>query len=140
MGRVIYRKAAPHPPRMLLRIVATAGTGALLGVAACSDGGSAPAPITGSLPALYVPDASDDGSHFNGVAPCTPCGDDGDDGGSVRVVTGSLANPPDGGYPSDDASLDAPDDASPDAEATDASDAGSFCHGVCIGTVINPDR
>ncbi len=32
---MIYRKLPPVPPRLLLRVVATAGAGALLGIAAC---------------------------------------------------------------------------------------------------------
>ena len=36
---MLYRKAAPNPPRLLLRIAATAGAGALLGAAACSSVG-----------------------------------------------------------------------------------------------------
>jgi hypothetical protein len=37
---MIYRKAPPQPGRLLLRVVAVAGAGAVLGVVACSSGSS----------------------------------------------------------------------------------------------------
>ena len=42
---MLYRKVPPSPPRLLLRIVATAGTSALLGAAACSSTSSGPIAI-----------------------------------------------------------------------------------------------
>jgi hypothetical protein len=36
---MLYRKSSPYPPRLLLRIVAAAGTGALVGACSSSSGG-----------------------------------------------------------------------------------------------------
>ena len=74
----LYRKSPPTPPKLLLRIVATAGASALLGVAACSD--------------------STSGFHGVGVVDATPPPDSGDDSTVGVGVVGSVAYLPDAGH------------------------------------------
>jgi hypothetical protein len=52
--KMIYRKAPPQPPKLLLRIVSAAGAGVLVGAAAC--GGVADSQIHGSV--VQTPDDS----------------------------------------------------------------------------------
>src|SRR5450432_1655432 len=67
---MLYRKAPPTPPRLLLRIVATAGAGALLGFTGCSSSSTVNGVVV-SPEAGYVPsDASDDASPPCGVVFC----------------------------------------------------------------------
>jgi hypothetical protein len=122
---MLYRKTAPTPPRLLLRIVATVGAGALLGVAACSSSTS-----SGSVPSAPT-DAADEadfvdsaGSIANPFLDATlPCG-----GGPC----GSVAHLPDAGDGGDlppdasDTGVDAPDDV-------------THCGGVC-GVIVRPDQ
>ena len=143
---MLYRKASPTPPRLLLRIVATAGAGALLGMTACSSSSSngvGPNPPT---------DAADEGVNLGvdgGVADLDAfmglvaypdatlaCG-----GGPC----GSVALPPDGGdagglVPDADAEA-SPVDASFDGADTgvDSPDAIAHCGGVC-GVIVHVDE
>jgi len=125
---MLYRKAPPGPPRLLLRIVATAGAGALLGFTGCSsdsgspvDSGSAVGPEGGLLPNV-ASDASDDS------APVVFSSS-----GGIMIRPDDDASPPDA-----EAGLDV---SSPDAfdgsgDATD--DATAPCH-PC-GVVVRPDQ
>jgi hypothetical protein len=142
---MLYRKAPPNPPRLLLRIVATAGAGALLAMTGCSSSSSeGSATITPS-------DASADDAMMLACGAGLVCGSlaapppDGGDSGDAGAtgpcgghVCGSIALPQDAG------DLDAADghvaDAGGDSEApTDASeDATGFCH-PC-GVVVAPDH
>jgi hypothetical protein len=129
---MLYRKAPATPPRLLLRIVATAGAGVLVGVAACSSSSDSAAP-----PGVVV----------------SPPGDDAGDAASspTTIMTGIMANPDatvgcgsepcgfvampqDGG----DAGAFAPD-AENDAGMTDAADDVVHCGGVC-GVIVRPDQ
>jgi hypothetical protein len=128
---MLYRKTPPSPPRLLLRIVATAGAGVLLGAAACSSSSQA----TSSMPT--GPEGGDDAESeastiVTGVLPSYPdataCG---------GHPCGSIVMPPgDAGEVSDH---DQPGDA--DDLATDATDAGNIAHcgGVC-GVIVHPDQ
>jgi hypothetical protein len=49
---MLYRKAPPQPPRLLLRVVAVAGSGTLLAAAACTMSTS-----SGSIGNPYNPDS-----------------------------------------------------------------------------------
>jgi hypothetical protein len=137
---MLYRKAPPTPPRLLLRIIATAGVGALVGTAGCS---SAAANGTTTLPPS---DASDDAPmmEVHGIVtnpdasdPCNgfPCG------GFVVDPDASLA--------CGDSRLcgavilreDAGDAMAPEDAAEDAApleDASGPCH-PC-GVVVRPDE
>ncbi len=75
---MIYRKAPPHPPRLLLRIAA-ARAGALLG-AACSSH-----PVEGSIG--YQPDSGEDGAPVGGGVVANP------EAGEPDVLNGSIAYP-----------------------------------------------
>ena len=137
---MLYRKAPPTPPRLLLRIVATAGAGALLGMTACSSSSS------------------------NGVGPSPPT-DAADEAefDASPIVTGLVANPPDatlacGGGPCGSVALppdggdagglvpDADAEASPVDASFDGSDASvdspdaiAHCGGVC-GVIVHVDE
>jgi hypothetical protein len=136
---MLYRKAPPNPPRLLLRIVATAGAGALLGMPACGG-------MTNIEGLTISPtDAGEDGESdaqpiFTGLLANSP-----DANSSVcgaNLVCGSVALLPDGG----DAGLDAPEDARAagdagdvrDAEGLDAADDVVTCGGVC-GVIVHID-
>jgi hypothetical protein len=142
---MLYRKAAPNPPRLLLRIVATAGAGALLGVAACSSSSS-----SGSTP-LLPGDAADQGDFdanqiMTGVLPENPdatlaCG-----GGPCGIMV--LPHPDGSAGSASDAGGDAPadgvDDATADADLSDGTtkdggEAGAslHCPPIC-GVVVHP--
>jgi hypothetical protein len=155
---MIYRKAPPQPPKLLLRIVSAAGAGVLVGAAAC--GGVADSQIHGSV--VQTPDDSGDsigdenawgassGHGCNsGVCPPFPGATSGT--GFVVGVTPNV--PPDAGDASDvdvvgidagirispdagDASVsDANDHDAPMVDAT--SDANGGCH--VLGICIRPD-
>jgi|SRR5580704_5453214 hypothetical protein len=81
---MIYRKQSPTPPRLLLRIVGTAGAGTLLGMAAC---GSNPN-IVGSTGGV---ETNDGGMSSDGASDSAP-----DTIVMGSVVTGSVACPADG--------------------------------------------
>jgi hypothetical protein len=130
---MLYRKAAPNPPRLLLRIAATAGAGALLGAAACSSVGEPHGlvPMPNGLVANPPTDAADQG-----------------DSTGTPITTGVLPNPnpgPCGGgpcgvmvRPPDDAGDVAPDSgAVSDAEI--APDDVAHCGGVC-GVIVHLDQ
>jgi hypothetical protein len=114
----IYRKAPPQPPRLLLRIVATAGAGALLSTAACSDSGSNH-PFNG-LVGMPSSGASS-GSATSGSSSGSTSGDSGaSSGGPVGVTTGfygSVTMPPDdAGHPPGVVVMPPPEDAGNDAD------------------------
>ena len=143
---MLYRKSPPTAPRLLLRIVATAGTGALLAMTACgssssSEGSAAITPSDGSADDAASSMCAD---HVCGFVAMPP--DDGGDAGDAR------ATGPCGGHlcgtialPQDASDLDGADghvaDAGGDSEApTDASeDATGPCHPVC-GVIVAPDH
>jgi hypothetical protein len=114
---MIYRKAPPTPTRLLLRVVAAAGAGALAATLGC--GGST------SVAAVGAPDDASDrdvgpiltGSIANADA-SLPCG---------TGFCGSVGHLPDAG------DAEAPTDASSDAH----DGAGGFC---CGSVVIRPDE
>ncbi len=144
---MLYRKAAPGPPRLLLRIVATAGAGALLGVAACSSSST-----SGSSPLVPSADAADNGDLdatpiLTGLLPnhpdatLLPCGAGGPcgaialphlDGGDEASADGS------------DAGADAGNDAASDAEISDTgvndlAEGGILVHcPPTCGVVVHP--
>jgi hypothetical protein len=135
---MLYRKAAPNPPRMLLRIVAS--TGALLCVTACES-----QQISGLsvLPSDAATDAEVDGDQFCcgstiGVPP-------GPDAGILSFPPGPdagiLSFPPDAGDAGD--SSDVPGDAESlgdtGAGSSDATDDVTHCGGFC-GVVVHPDE
>jgi hypothetical protein len=119
---MIYRKQSPTPPRMLLRIVGTAGAGTLLSVAACGSPspevvGSAPgsAPIVGGTSSDAAADSAsytvlggvvvnpsgsvacpDDGSVVLGCPVIHPA--DASDDATDHGITGIVACPPDASW------------------------------------------
>src|SRR5580692_4720732 len=119
---MVYRRASRRSPRLLLRIVATAGVGALFGSGACGSDNPQPQFLFygGSAPSSNEDAAADD----SGTPTChsmSMCG------------TGKL---PDDG---DDASVEGGDDGGNDgaADASDAADGG--CSMVCGSVVEFPD-
>jgi hypothetical protein len=116
---MLYRKAPAQPVRLLLRVIATAGVGALLGAAACSNSSSSGAvgPCGGGpCGTVGLPEDSGDrclneaGQFICGsVAEDAACGDD---GGRCGLM------------PAPDAAVEAGEDA-------------SGCN-PC-GTMVNPD-
>jgi hypothetical protein len=150
---MLYRKTPATPPRLLLRIMATAGTGALLGAAACGgvDSTSTGSPVS---PVRDVADAQptgDDGSITMGFVVGMPTGLlplVRDAGGDATLACGTgfcgsaVMPPADGG----DAGADASGADTSDAAAKDAADdaglladdGGSLhCPPVC-GVVVHP--
>jgi hypothetical protein len=146
---MLYRKAPPTPPRLLLRIVATAGAGALMGMAACSS--SSVNGLAADSPADAADDADllDASPVFTGLLanpdatlPCGggPCGsvalppDGGDAGGPVYDADagGPIYDADAGGSPAD-ASLDGSD------AGVDSPDAIAHCGGFC-GVVVHVDE
>ncbi len=145
---MLYRKAAPNPPRLLLRIVATAGAGALLGVAACSSSSA-----NGSSPIVPAADAADNGDLdanqiITGVLPShpdatvLPCGAGGVCGLMVLPHDGDVGDEASPGE--SDAGAEAGNDAAADAEIPDsgtheAPDGGIMLHcpPIC-GVVVHP--
>jgi hypothetical protein len=92
---MVYRKSPPRPPRLLLRVVAAAGAGALLGATACSSN----SPIEGSLPAVPN-DSGADHSAGGGVAPCADGGCGivvSPEGGDAEMVGGGVMVSPEAG-------------------------------------------
>ncbi len=146
---MLYRKVPPSPPRLLLRIVATAGTGALLGAAACSSTSSGSI-AGGSITNMPSDDASDASNAVMGFG-AYPCYED---ASACVDAAGPITNPDEGGpcngglcgavgmiMPGGDAG-DAGEpamDASSDGESLDATDDGTVhCGGVC-GVIIHID-
>ncbi len=141
---MLYRKASPTPPRLLLRIVATAGAGALLGMAACSSSSSngvGPSPPTDAADEAEF-DASS-GSVTNppdATLPCGggPCGSvalppDGGDAGGLVPDADAEASPVDASFDGSDASFDGSD------ASVDSPDAIAHCGGVC-GVIVHVDE
>jgi hypothetical protein len=142
---MLYRRSPLSPPKLLLRVIATAGVGTLLGVAACSS--SSATPDSQNLgpegSAGIVPsDASDEEVTVGCLGFCgiavqpDACGNPGcEPSGSVYV-------PPEAGEP-DDASPVTDADAGPatDAASDASTDDGSTgpCHPVC-GIIVHPDE
>jgi hypothetical protein len=138
---MIYRKSPPSPPRLLLRVVATAGAGALLGAVACSSSS-----FNGTVPSA---DASDDAAFeldavATGVLPGHPdatmlaCG-----GGACGIMAepddagADACTGPDCGVPG---VIDAGPKEADGASPGDASDAATGpCHPFC-GVVVRPDE
>jgi len=130
---MIYRKAPPQPTRLLLRIVAGAGAGALLGASACG-GDDSNHHVNG---VVVMPSSGDDSNHHvNGLVVMPSSGSTVGGG----VITGVTTGVPSGGSP--DAGKDAekpvspapPDDSG--AEAATVGGGVSPCH-PC-GVVIMP--
>jgi len=124
VSRMLYRKSSPSPPRLLLRIVATAGAGALVGGAACSS--SEPTGPCGGGPCgtvVLVPDSGLDAS--------TPEAQSADAAAEAEAgyLTGVV---PDGPGPS----VDGPSGSVP---AYDAGDSGEPEAGTVVGLVRKPD-
>jgi hypothetical protein len=105
---MIYRKASPQPTRLLLRIVAGAGAGALLGATACGgDDSSNHHILNGTLvmPSSGSSEGGADVSHPVGVVPFNEGGISGivimPVGGGIQpepedaghMLTGALALP-----------------------------------------------
>jgi hypothetical protein len=84
---MLYRKLPTSPPRLLLRIVVTAGTGALLGIAACGSDSSVGTVVSLGPDATDTPPTGDDGSAVTGIV--------------VGMPTGLLPNVPDAGDAAD---------------------------------------
>jgi hypothetical protein len=140
---MLYRRSPLRPPKLLLRAVATAGVGTLVGVAACSsstsNGSVANAPSDTS-------DASDQDAPFLGCEGVCGFVLDRD---ACTVENGcetlgvSPAIPRDAGEPHDAGPL-ADADAGPTTDATDGSggdgstEAGP-CNPVC-GIIVHPDE
>jgi hypothetical protein len=137
---MLYRKAPPTPPRLLLRIVATAGAGALLGMAACassSSNGVVPSP-----PSDAADEAELDATPIvtglvanppDATLPCGggPCGSvafpaDGGDAGGLVPATDAEASPLDASLDGSDANVESPD-------------AIAHCGGVC-GVIVHVDE
>jgi hypothetical protein len=133
---LIYRRTPPNPTKLLLRIVAGAGTGALVGMAACGS-----SEIMGSAVGSLHDDAgADDGA----VPQCLGlCGsgtepDAGDSGSTVDADEGGnpCANHVCGTIP-------APEDAGGDATPSDSGsgdaqqDDGGPCHGGVCGVIVH---
>jgi hypothetical protein len=105
---MIYRKHSPTPPRLLLRIVGTAGAGALLGAAACSSS-SAPPVVMGVVPNVETDGAASDAAPVvamtgsvaclpdatDGVVGCPDTSPDASADAHLQVVTGIVVSPSD---------------------------------------------
>jgi hypothetical protein len=107
---MLYRKSSPNPPRLLLRIVATAGASALLGATACGS-------TVGTVPDA----AADSGNDAQG-----PC-----DGGPCIVSMGVMPVPPDAG---EAGTVGGGVVVSPDS----GGDARGPCNGGPCGVVVMP--
>jgi hypothetical protein len=165
-GKMMYRKAPPQPPKLLLRIVSAAGAGVLVGAAAC--GGVADSQIYGSV--VQTPDDSghgvgssgssgdaggDESYHgelgssgapgCDGFCGVSPAPDDASEMDVVGIDAGILISP-DGG---DAGVSDATDKDAPIADAD--VDVTNGCHvlgicirpdasHVCLGVCIAPDQ
>jgi hypothetical protein len=142
---MLYRRSPITPPKLLLRIVAGAGVGTLVGVAACSSSGAhGLAPTTPSETA----DASDNDAPFLGCEGVCGFVLDQDactvENGCEPV--GSLRVPPEAGEPDGDADAGPATDAASDAASDASSGDGSTgpCNPVCgiivTGLVVHPDE
>lgn len=134
---MLYRKSSPNPPRLLLRIVASAGAGALVSAAACSS--SEPSGPCGGGPCgtvVLVPDS--------GVDPGPPDAQSADVAAEAEPgrgpcgggPCGSVAIPPDagdGGEPEAATVVGGGLFPKPDAEAE-----GGPCGGGPCGVIIMP--
>ncbi len=147
---MIYRKAPPQPPRLLLRIVVGAGASVLLGATACgSDNGPGP---EGHGSVTNVPSSgSDVGGGFHGSVVMPDA--DGGDAASQMMTTGVAPGMPQGpeGDASEEASMTVGGGVSPChpcgtvplPEGDSGSDAAAahaipFDDGGFLGIVISP--
>jgi hypothetical protein len=149
---MIYRKSPRTPPRLLLRIVATAGVGALVAGAACSG--------REATQGLMVDPGGDDAScdAFGTCSPYQPSGTSASSSGPMSYAGGVTVSSSGGFYPEppsdasfSDTMYESNDGQVSDASgATDASDAavdatdaasddGSDCHLICGSVVVPPD-
>jgi hypothetical protein len=138
---MLYRKLPTSPPRLLLRIVVTAGTGALLGVAACGSDSSVGTTVSPGPDATDAPSTGDDGSTLMGVMVGMPTGvlpDFPDAGGDAEdaavgmpmgVILGLVPRGDAGG---DAATSPGNDAGAPDGAINDAADEEGFCCGVVV--------
>jgi hypothetical protein len=95
---MLYRKSSPNPPRLLLRIVATAGAGALVGAAACSS--SEPSGPCGGGPCgtvVLVPDSGLDAGTPDAQSADATAEAEAGQGPGGGGPSGSVAAPPDAG-------------------------------------------
>lgn len=161
---MIYRKAPVVPPKLLLRIAAGLGSGALLGFGACSSSNAGNDELRGSV-ANMADDASVVDGGCCGSSSSTPAAppppgvrdydaesegeETGADATSMVMVTGIAALPEDSGASTtqdadNDGALKEPDedasaDSGRDGTARDAAQDGfTGCPGLC-GIVVNPE-
>ncbi len=119
---MLYRRSPLHPPKLLLRVAASAGLGTLVGMAACSSGSSSAYSPEGSAPATPS-DASDDGST---IVECLG-------------FCGFVVEPDEAGEPDADAGLVTDADAGPVIDASHDDASMESCNPVC-GIVVHPDE
>jgi hypothetical protein len=94
---MIYRKQPAHPPRLLLRIVGTAGASTLLGMAACSSSSNPDHAFVGSA-GIVEHDGGDsdaDPALVGGGSQANPCISSDVDGACSIQPLGSIAQPAD---------------------------------------------
>jgi hypothetical protein len=93
---MVYRKSPLRPPRLLLRIAATAGAGAMLSVGVAACGSSAGVDGVAALP---PEDSGADHMDGDGAAPCeTGCGIVvSPEGGDAEMVGGGVMVNPEAG-------------------------------------------
>jgi hypothetical protein len=130
---MIYRRSPPHPPRLLLRVVGAAGTGLLLGAAACSGEvnsgllGQAPDDVADAAnnPHALLTDATPAPADEASTTPPDGC---------LNGFCGFFPRPSDAGFAG---SLPMPEDA---GHSDDARDAALTCgHGGVCGSVVMPE-
>ncbi|HTB72592.1 MAG TPA: hypothetical protein VK762_05095 [Polyangiaceae bacterium] len=146
---MLYRKLPPRPPRLLLRIVATAGTGALLGVVACGTdsttfNGTIASPGPDATRAPPADDASIGMGGFLGMAAGSVDASVLDDTGGDATDGARLDDASPVEDSGEDEGSDQTQDASDDAQVSDgaikdAADEGNVLHcpPIC-GVVVHP--
>lgn len=95
-----YRKSSPNPPRLLLRIVATAGAGALVGACSSGSGTESGHPCGSGFcgSAVMIPSDADvdgDAELRCGTGVCGSIGLPSSDAGEASVVGGGVMVRPD---------------------------------------------
>ncbi len=141
---MLYRKAPPNPPRLLLRIAATAGAGALVQMAACTStssmGPNSDSPDASESDVLGVVDASGFDVFGSASLPDASESDAFQGVGSSRSPdasesdAGDLDAPDSRGYVDDTGIL-----SSPDVDAADARPETGPCNPVC-GLIVHVDE